>query len=239
MEYQAPHQTTEWEDVLRKKGIIPELPKGPSKDEVDEVAREAAAELQKLDMESKTLDELDELEDDLEDDVMAAYRKKRLEEMMAKAKADKFGDVYEINKPQFMDAVTEASKSNWVVCHLYKDAIVACQVMAKALTALARRFRAVKFVKIIGDRCIEKYPDSAMPTLVIYHEGVMVKQIVGVEPFGGLKMNDQDLEWHLAQIGVLQTELTEPPRAAAFRAQVLRGKQRTMNEQSDDDLDDF
>lgn len=42
-------------------------------------------------------------------------------EMQAQAAKEKFGEVTEISKPDFIREVTEASKEHYVVVHLYKD----------------------------------------------------------------------------------------------------------------------
>jgi hypothetical protein len=41
--------------------------------------------------------------------------------MQAEALRSKFGEVYHISKPDFVKEVTEASKENAVIVHLYKD----------------------------------------------------------------------------------------------------------------------
>lgn len=48
-------------------------------------------------------------------------RHKRMMEMQAQAAKEKFGEVTEISKPDFIREVTEASKEHYVVVHLYKD----------------------------------------------------------------------------------------------------------------------
>lgn len=48
-------------------------------------------------------------------------RHKRMMEMQAQAAKEKYGEVKEISKPDFIREVTEASKECYVVVHLYKD----------------------------------------------------------------------------------------------------------------------
>lgn len=54
------------------------------------------------------------------------------------------------------------------------------------LTTLARKFRATKFLKIIATQCIRDYPDKNCPTLLIYHNGQLKRQLVGVNQLGGM-----------------------------------------------------
>jgi hypothetical protein len=48
-------------------------------------------------------------------------RRKRMLEMQAEASKEKYGDLTEISKPDFVREVTEASKECYVVVHLYQD----------------------------------------------------------------------------------------------------------------------
>lgn len=41
--------------------------------------------------------------------------------MQAAAQRDKYGEVIQISKPEFVKEVTEASKECYVVVHLFKD----------------------------------------------------------------------------------------------------------------------
>lgn len=54
-------------------------------------------------------------------DLKMYCRHKRMMEMQAQAAKEKFGEVTEISKPDFIREVTEASKEHYVVVHLYKD----------------------------------------------------------------------------------------------------------------------
>ncbi|KAK8742370.1 hypothetical protein OTU49_001832 [Cherax quadricarinatus] len=90
---QDPNEDTEWNDILRKKGILP--PKEP------EVTEEALAEMLEQTIQEKqstearlgklSLDELDELEDDEDEAILLEYRRKRIAEMKAEAAISKFG----------------------------------------------------------------------------------------------------------------------------------------------------
>jgi len=49
---------------------------------------------------------------------------------------------------------------------------------------LAKRHPATKFMRIVATNCVENFPDSAVPTVLIYHEGDNKKRLTGVEAFG-------------------------------------------------------
>lgn len=69
-----------------------------------------------------TLNEMAEDDPDLEEDEMfREYREKRLEELKMQAARPRYGDVLEINRPEFEQQVNAAPKDVWVVIHLYQD----------------------------------------------------------------------------------------------------------------------
>merc|ERR1712154_607642 len=112
----------------------------------------------------KTMEELDELEDEIDEDKLHALRQQRLAELQEKAKLDKFGRVKQISKPEYMKEVTEASKETPVVCLLFVFGQEQSQIMLKCLEQLAGKFKHIKFVKIVGQECIPNYKDSFCPT---------------------------------------------------------------------------
>ena len=55
------------------------------------------------------------------------------------------------------------------------------------MLAAARAHPEVKFMKIIATQCIENFPDSRCPAVLLYHAGALVKQIIGIASWGGSK----------------------------------------------------
>ena len=55
---------------------------------------------------------------------------------------------------------------------------------------------------------VYKFPDKNLPCLIMYHEGEMQHQTVGLSSFGGIRMTPDHLEWRLSQFNVLETEFT-------------------------------
>ncbi|KAI8812995.1 thioredoxin-like protein [Cladochytrium replicatum] len=185
-------EDTEWNDILRQKGIIPPQPKELeiTEDEIEAMVDQAIA--QKYgpkDPSDMTVDELDELlEDDDEDaKVILEYRKQRLAEMQNYAARARFGAIREISKPDYATEVTEASKNVWVVLHLYQSHVPASQLLGAHLTTLARKYPTVKFLSIVADRCIENYPDNLVPTMLVYGNGELTVQAVGLAAITGRK----------------------------------------------------
>lgn len=52
------------------------------------------------------------------------------------------------------------------------------------LQELAARYPVTKFVKIISTDCIPNYPDCNLPTLLVYNNGAVKANYVGLRSFG-------------------------------------------------------
>ncbi|XP_056145235.1 phosducin-like protein 3 [Lampris incognitus] len=209
---QDPNEDTEWNDILRKKGILP--PKEvPKEDEEEELAFQQQSVVKTY--ESMTLDELDENEDEFNEEDEAAvemYRQKRLAEWKAAQIKNVFGEVAEISGQDYVNEVTKAGDGIWVVLHLYKQGIPLCTLINQHLSKLARKFPQAKFLKSISTTCIANYPDRNLPTIFVYFEGEMKAQFIGPLVFGGMNLKVEELEWRLAESGAVKTDLEENPR---------------------------
>mmetsp|Transcript_25215 Transcript_25215/g.22053 ORF Transcript_25215/g.22053 Transcript_25215/m.22053 type:complete len:256 (+) Transcript_25215:134-901(+) len=221
------HQTTEWEDALAKHKIIEKTKRPTPNDIIDTKAMWEAKE--KDPYADKTLEDLDELEDEIEEDKLHELRQQRLAELQEKAKADKFGRIKQISKPEYTKEVTEASEMQPVVCCLFVHGQEASQILLKYLEKLAAKFKSVKFVKIVGQEAIPNYKDSFCPTLVIYKDGDPIGNIKGLFNFGGKKVINADiLEWELAQsTSIWKTTLEENPRK--FKLKKIGGSNNNAN----------
>ncbi|KAL2506842.1 Thioredoxin superfamily protein [Abeliophyllum distichum] len=177
--------STQWDDIQRKLGNLPEKPPAfkpssftPSEDE-DFKAKDKAW------IDEKTEEELEDLEDDLDDDrFLQEYRKKRLTEMREAVKIARFGSVVPIFGSDFVREVSQAPPDVWVVVMLYKDGYPECRLLLECLEAMAKRYPATKFVKIISTECIPNYPDHNLPTLLIYNNSAVKATYVGLHNFG-------------------------------------------------------
>lgn len=158
------------------------------------------------------LDELDELEDDEDEAVLLEYRRKRIAEMQAAASKARFGTVREISGQDYIDEVNKAGEGIWVVLHLYKQGIPHCALINRFLTELAQRYPETKFVKSIASTCIPNFPESNLPSIFIYFEGQLRKQIIGPTELRGEKLTSKELEYIIGQYGAIKTDIKEDPR---------------------------
>ncbi|XP_043265878.1 viral IAP-associated factor homolog [Colletes gigas] len=235
---QDPNEDTEWNDILRKKGIIPEKEKEVTEDEILDIVENTINEKTGRslnDLENKTLDELDELEDEEDEKVLLEYRKKRIAELKALAEKSKYGEVKEISGKDYLEEVNNAGEDIWVVLHLYKVGFPLCSLINNYLDNLARKFSATKFLKIISVTCIENWPDSNLPTIFIYHNGNMVQKFIGPLELRGIKLTEAELEWMLGEAGAVPTKFTKDPRPKI--KDVLFSTLRSTSDDVDDDND--
>ncbi|KAI6038413.1 thioredoxin-like protein [Pisolithus marmoratus] len=181
-----PNEDTEFNDALRKFGIIPpretkpETPSPPPSPPLEEL------------LDDFTPDELRVLGDEVADDDLhrkiESFRRQRSAEERKEQKRARFGRVYPIGRDDYTREVTEASqvdedgddqgRGTGVVCFLYKDGIPRSDRTFEHVRTLAARYPHTKFVSIVGDKCIADLPDSRIPMLIIYRKGEVRNQLV-------------------------------------------------------------
>lgn len=242
---QDPNEDTEWNDVLRSKGIIPEKPKEKEISEDEIIAMmDKAIEKKTVGkaMEDMTLDELDELEDEEEERILEEYRRARMAEIKKMQAKASFGTVGEISGQDYVNEVNKAGDGIWVVLHLYKQGIPLCALINQYLTILAAKNPNVKFLKSISTTCIPNYPDRNLPTIFVYYEGDMKKQLAGPHNFRGMNMTSDEFEFILSKTGAIKTEIKSDPRPQVkdvMMSKLRNGAITSKDEGSDSDNDDW
>ena len=189
-------------DILRKHGVIPEKPPSPTP-MIQEALEEARRLAHENRLEGKDLDELAELEDEEDEDFLEQYRyvvsiswsnrvigdmknvlqesrKKRFAELSTITAASVYNQVYHLQKPDYSKEVTEASNKSYVFVLLTSSqgTNVESRLLIEIWRALAQRFGDVKFCQIRADLCIEGYPEKNTPTVLVYKNGDIQRQIV-------------------------------------------------------------
>lgn len=119
----GPKESTEWDEILKAKGITPEKTQ-------EELAEEALKELVEETVENydpherksiETLEEELEEADSDEERVLQRYREKRLAQLRAEAVKSKFGPgVTHVSANEWKAQVTEAGEDVYVVVHLVR-----------------------------------------------------------------------------------------------------------------------
>lgn len=197
-------ETTEWDDILRKKGIIPEDPAAVERAAAAAVIAMAEDAKERIDpLAHKTVAELDALEEDDADfgdsRAVDAYRAARIAELKAKAARARFGDVRPLARLDFVREVNDASADGtWVIVHLHQEYVDDSRRLERVLAAFARAQPAVKCLAAKADACVENYPDKNVPTLLLYRNGELQSQLVGLGELGGERVNESSA-WRRAR----------------------------------------
>ncbi|KAI2085136.1 Proteolipid protein 2 [Ophidiomyces ophidiicola] len=200
-----PNADTEWNDILRKHGIIPEKPPSPTPI-IEEAILEARQREHENRLENKDLDELDALEDDEDEEFLQKYRKKRMEELSQLQKASVHNQVYPLQKPEYSKEVTEASSQYFVMVNLTSSmgTNVESRVLRDIWQQLAVKYGDIKFCEMGAGMCIEGYPEKNTPTILIYKDGDIKRQIVTLRELNGSKTRIEDIEKVLVAVGALE-----------------------------------
>ena len=115
------------------------------------------------------------------------FSQQRLTELSTIANTSLFNQVYPLQKPDYSKDVTEASSKAFILVHLKSS--LGTNIESRLLTDLwrqvARTFGEVKFCEIRADMCIEGYPEKNTPTILVYKDGDIKRQIVTLKELGG------------------------------------------------------
>lgn len=210
---------------------------------IEEALLEARALAHEHRLESKDLDELDELEDDEDEDFLNEYRQKRLNELSDLQARSIFGQVFPLQKPEYSEEVTEASKKAFVLVLLTSSSGTneESRSMMEMWRQLATKFGDVKFCQMQADLCIEGYPDKNTPTILAYRDEEIKRQIVTLKELKGVKTELRDLEGLLLDLGAVKygdTRLkSREDSKAAEDVGVKIGKSIRQSERNEDDED--
>lgn len=141
----------------------------------------------------------DEEDEEDEEEFMKSYREKRISEMMMMQKEEKdekeeknnnFRNEYvmHVSREQWTKEVTLISHSNPVLVLLTKENSKACYPLERVMEDVARKYRTsrTKFRRAEARDIIPNYPERNVPTLILYRNGDVVENIVGIEQFGGM-----------------------------------------------------
>ena len=199
--------TTEWGDMQRKLGNWKPLTKKKNTNDernnnktlwfprVEKKTGDDDAGKDRKDDDVNDVNDDDESIDDDEEDFafMASYREKRISEMILKSKSKReehakktFGGVRRIERAEWTTEVTSSSHEIPVVVLLVKENNEACDRLEKVVEDLADKYRTkTKFVRADATEIIPNYPERNTPTIILYRNGDVVENIVGIEQFGG------------------------------------------------------
>lgn len=238
-----PNEDTEWNDILREHGIIPEKPPSPLA-QLEAALEEAIQNAHDNRLDDLELDELAALEDDEDEDFLELYKQKRMAEMRKMADKPKYGHVYPITKSEYNDEVTKAlEKGNdgtWVLVHMSLLLALQSRLLAELLSQLAPKYAEIKMCDISALRAVENYPEKNCPTLIIYHKGNIAKQYITLTELGGNATTLKDLERVLTDVGAVSFKdkrllVNQDEEEDDGRGRGIRFAKKTRPVDSDDD----
>jgi hypothetical protein len=104
-----------------------------------------------------------------------------------------YNQVYHLQKPDYSRDVTETSQKAHVFVLLTSSegTNVESRVLIEIWRELARKFGDLKFCQMRADLCIEGYPDKNTPTVLVYRDGDIKRQIVTLRELGGVRTETQ------------------------------------------------
>ena len=177
-------------------------------------------------------------EDDEDDEMLRKFRETRLAEMRlaaggggsscgvadAAATSARFGGGLTMIDQQDWKREVEAASldGTWVVVHLHESSVPACGAMVRVLETLSRAHPAVKFVRIEARYMIPPSHYRNLPAIFCYKDGQLAHRMIGNELLSesGTVPTKELLEWKLAALGVVETDLEEAPQQ---RLRIHRG----------------
>lgn len=100
-----------------------------------------------------------------------------------------FNQVYPLQKPDYSRDVTDASMTAFVLVHLTSSLgyNIESRLLTELWRELARKFGDIKFCEMRGDMCIEGYPDKNTPTILVYRDGDIKRQVITLRELAGTK----------------------------------------------------
>lgn len=237
-----PNEDTEWNDILRAKGIIPEKPPSPTL-QLEEALNDAVVKQWDNRLEGKDLDELDALEGEEDEDFLQEYKNKRMAEIQELTKASKFGRVYPITKPEYKEEITDASNDSFVFVHMSLQSSLQSRLLSSLFVTLASKYPELKFVEIPASRAVENYPESNCPTILIYRNGDVLKQYITLTQLGGNATTIKDLEKILIDLNCVKHSdkrlIINSEDEDLEEAHKLRFMKKSIRNDNNDDDDDF
>lgn len=114
-------------------------------------------------------------------------RKQRMVELSTITNASTYNQVFPLQKPDYSREVTEASRKAFVLVHLTSSLgnNLESRILTELWREIARKFGDIRFCEMRADMCIEGYPDRNTPTILVYRDGDIKKQVVTLRELGG------------------------------------------------------
>lgn len=77
-------------------------------------------------------------------------------------------------------------------------------MLAELWRTAASEYGEVKFCEMRAQMAIEGYPDKNCPTILIYHKGDIVKQVVTLAMMGGVRVGMKEIDALLIEVDAIK-----------------------------------
>jgi Phosducin len=102
---------------------------------------------------------------------------------------------------------------------------------------MARKYGELKFCEIRADLCIERYPEKNTPTILVYKDNDIKRQIVTLAELNGPRTSIADLERMLLDLGAIKENDTRMKRKDSEEDVRHQSGRKAAVEEDDDDWD--
>jgi hypothetical protein len=150
-----------------------------------------------------------------------------------------YGQVYPLQKPDYARDVTEASLKCFVFVHLTSSlgTNVESRVLTELWREMARNYGDIKFCEMRADLCIEGYPERNTPTILVYKDGDIKRQIITLAELNGPRTSLADLGRMLLDLGAVKENDVRLKRKDSEEDLRHRNGKKVAVEDDDDDWD--
>ena len=167
------------------------------------------------------------------------YSQKRLAELNTLQQTSLFNQVYPLQKVDYAREVTDASNNAFVLVNLTSQgANVESRVLTELWRQMAAKFGDIKFCEIRADMCIEGYPEKNTPTILVYKDTEIKRQLITLRELNGPRTKVEDLEKLLVDLGALkESDVRLKKRSDSMDDYRKAGDDELNVEDYDDDWD--
>jgi hypothetical protein len=145
-----------------------------------------------------------------------SHEKQQIDALSRQSTLPVANGVKEIIPEEYQNEIIEASKSCTVLMLVYKQNNRASEILLSCLNQLQRRKREIKCCVILYSSALLHVPEQHCPILMCYQKEKVVGSFAKLDHFRGSTTTALDVEWKLAECGIIETELQEDPREAAM-----------------------
>jgi hypothetical protein len=114
---------------------------------------------------------------------------------------------------------------------------VESRILAELWREMARTYADIKFCEMRADLCIEGYPERNTPTILVYRDSDIQRQIVTLAELNGPRTGIADLERLLLDLGAIKENDVCLKRKDSEEDMSHQRRRQAAVEEDDDDWD--